>query len=320
MSSRSLDGKRIVVTGGAGFVGSHLSAALADAGATVRVIDDLSAGKREFVDDRCALSVVDVRDHDAVADVFETFDPDLLVHLAAIHFIPYCNSNPQETFEVNVMGTRTVLECAREHADLEAIVFASTAAVYASGGHAHREDEMPGPMDIYGQTKLVGEDLLAQYHRDTGVPCVAARLFNVYGPNETNPHLIPEIFEQVAEGTEEIRLGNLSPERDYVYATDVAEAFVAILRRADSGFRIYNVGSGEQRSVAEVAKTITDAYDLDVPIVQESARVRESDRPHLRASIDKIGAEIDWQPTTDFRTGVSRLRDHLDAQNLIQTA
>lgn len=308
----NLDGSTVLVTGGAGFIGSHVLDALDERGATPVVVDDLFAGRREHVPEEMRFYDRDVRS-DAFADTVREVAPDAIVHLAAIHHIPYCNDNPEEAFEVNTMGTRTLLEAARDVEDLQQVVFASTAAVYAPDDEPHEETDRPGPIDIYGRTKLVGEDLAELFHRQTGVPATSARLFNVYGTRETNEHLIPAILDQLRDGARAIELGNLAPARDFVHVTDVAEALVALLTEFDEGYRAYNVGTGTEHTVREVVEHTAEALGEPIDVTQAAERVRESDRPHLRPSTERIEDEVGWTAEVEFTEG---LRALLEAEGI----
>lgn len=301
--------QRVLVTGGAGFIGSHLTRQLCDAGASVDVVDSLFAGKESLVPGEAHLHEVDLRDADAVTEAVHDADPDIIIHLAACHFIPYCNANPEPTFDVNVMGTRTLLDAARDLDSLDRVVFGSTAAVYPPREVAHHEADTTGPMDIYGRTKLVGEDLAQLFHEETGVDAVAARLFNVYGPNETNDHLIPAILEQIEDGTREIDLGNLTPKRDFVHVDDVARALrtLATSEQFDAGYRAYNIGTGDAYSVREVVEHVSEALGEEITIAQDDDRVRESDRPHLEADVRRIEDELGWAPKYELTEGLERL-------------
>lgn len=301
-----LEDQHVLVTGGAGFIGSHVTRALLDDGADATVVDNLFVGRREYVPDEATFHEVDLRNEECSEFVVDT-DPDVIIHLAALHYIPYCNDNPEETFEVNVMGTRNLLEVARTLDSLDRIVYASSAAVYPPREEGHSVVDDPKPMDIYGRTKLVGEDLLDLFHAETGLPAASARLFNVYGPNETNPHLIPAILEQLEGGDRSIELGNLSPARDFVYIGDVAEAFVTLAAEVTEGYRVYNVGTGREYTVREVAERVGDALGEELDVSQATERVRESDRPHLQADTSRIETETSWRARTDFVDGLRML-------------
>ena len=159
--------------------------------------------------------------------VMERADAQVVIHLAALHFIPACNRDPQRAIRVNVDGTQGVLKAAADAASVVGVVVASTAAVYAPSTEAHSESSTIGPTDIYGLTKLWSEQLAELFARSTGKSVGIARLFNVFGPGETNPHLIPTIVRQLQQGPE-LRLGNLSTKRDYVYVEDVARGLIAL--------------------------------------------------------------------------------------------
>ncbi|WP_136601154.1 NAD-dependent epimerase/dehydratase family protein [Salinigranum halophilum] len=309
----TIRGEHVLVTGGAGFVGSHVTSTLQERGAEVTVLDNTFAGERQNVPEGVEFHEVDIRDKDTVLDVVEETDPSIIIHLAAIHYIPYCNENPEEAFDVNVVGTRNILEAARELSTLERIVYASTAAVYPPRSEPHAEMDETNPMDIYGRTKLVGEDLVELFATETGVPCVATRLFNVYGPTETNPHLIPAIVEQLDEDddTHTVELGNLTPKRDFVYAGDVAEAIVTVAAEFEGEYRAYNVGTGDAYSVRGVVEEVSDALGEDIEITQDEERVRESDRPFLCADTKRIEQETSWKSETAFVDGLRELlKDH----------
>lgn len=301
-----LRGNRIVVTGGAGFIGSHLCRELLDRGAEVHAFDNFFAGKRSLVPDGGEVRDVDIHRAE-VADAIVDADPDGIVHLAAIHYIPYCNEHPEESFRVNVMGTRNVLRGARAVEELKGVVFTSTAAVYPPRDGPNAEDSLVGPIDIYGETKLVGEDLMRLFATDTGVRTASARLFNTYGPKETNPHLVPVVVEQVQDGKRTIQLGNLSPSRDFIHVDDVSRALCAMLTEFDGEYRSYNVGTGVEHSVRGVVQRTSDALGEEIEIEQDRRRIREADREHLRADVTRIREELDWSPRVSLEEGLERL-------------
>jgi len=311
------DDRHVLVTGGAGFIGSHLSRHLIERGATVHVIDDLAAGREEYVPKKGEFDVVDIRS-DECRKIIRDTDPDEIVHLAARHYIPFCNANPEETYNVNVMGTRNLLEVAQE-VDLDRFVFASTGAVYPPDRAVHTENDSVGPDDIYGRTKLVGEDLVRFFHHESGVASVSVRLFNTYGPNETNEHLIPAILEQIEDSSRELELGNLSPRRDFIHVSDVTRAIVRILETVNDGYQTYNIGSGAAHSVQEVVELTAEALGEPLRIAQDEDRVRESDRPHLEADISRAKARLDWEPQVDFVEGLRELFEEYDVADVAES-
>ena len=194
--------KTILVTGGAGFIGSHLVKRFIRNTNRVIIVDDLSTGKKEHfstIKNNLEFERADVTDKDHLLKVFQRFNPNIVIHLAAIHFIPYCDKNPTRTCEVNIIGTRNVFECCKRISP-EVVFFSSSASVYPIRDEANRENSEINPIDIYGLTKLVGEDIARLYHLETSVKTIISRLYNVYGSNETNPHLIPVIIDQLTSG------------------------------------------------------------------------------------------------------------------------
>jgi UDP-glucose 4-epimerase len=310
----TLEEHRVLITGGAGFVGSGIARTLVDSGATVDIVDNLFAGRRELVPEDATFHEHDIRS-DELKETLQTCRPTAIFHLAAIHSIPYCTEHPEAAFEVNAMGTRMLFDAARELDTLEQVVYASTAAVYPPRDEAHIEDTDPAPIDVYGRTKLIGEDHARLFHADTGVPTVSARLFNIFGPNDTNDHLIPAIVEQLRNGTSAIELGNLTPERDFVYKGDVVRALTKILLEFDGSYRTYNVGTGTAYSVSEVVECIGDALNEDIEIIQDESRTRTNDRAKLQADPARIRQEIGWQPQTEFVDGLQSL---LKSEGLIE--
>jgi nucleoside-diphosphate-sugar epimerase len=202
-TDQSLNGARALITGGFGFVGSQLCRALVERGSEVAVLDDLSVGSAANLAPAVAGEVrqlvTDVRDVDAVERHLREFRPTRLFHLAAVHFIPTCETQPTRAVGVNVTGTQSVLEaCART--SVESVVVASSGAVYAPAAEAHTEDDAVAPADIYGYTKEWTEKLARYFYDRTSTPVGIARIFNVIGPGETNPHLLPAISSRYGKG------------------------------------------------------------------------------------------------------------------------
>jgi UDP-glucose 4-epimerase len=301
---------RILVTGGVGYVGRELVHQLVTAGdGEVHVLDNLACGERrlDFMDrGKFVLHRCDVRDDDAVSAIMQKVVPDVIYHLAAIHFIPTCEAHPGSSNSINVSGTINLLNAAPRSARF---VFASTAAVYRPFSSEHVElDEMLGPVDIYGYTKLHAEHFIRYFHNQNRIRGVIVRLFNVVGPGETNPHLVPAIIEQLAQGKTEVSLGNLFPHRDYIDVRDVARGFLTLSDNArfDDGPTICNLGTGVTHAVGDVVRLIAEAAGVDLDILQDPARVRSVDRPMLKASIDRLKQITNWNPTTTLDNSMRR--------------
>ncbi|WP_373541470.1 NAD-dependent epimerase/dehydratase family protein [Chamaesiphon sp.] len=300
--------KKVLVTGGAGFIGSATIAAFQNDGHEIYAIDNLSFGNRKFITiPESHFFEIDILDRAKLFRVISQIEPDWIIHLAAIHFIPYCNQHPIEAARVNIQGTINVLDAARNVPNLEKVFFASTAAVYPIYNDAISETHPPAPTDIYGLSKLTGEHLMNEFHLQTDVPTIVCRFFNAFGPNETNAHVIPEIQRQINAGCRTIQLGNLDPKRDFIHTSDMASAIVKLLDIGDRGIEIFNLGRGIEYSVTEVVTAFEQALGERIVIEVDPARVRKVERMHLLADITKLKNFIDWEPKINLNQGISTL-------------
>jgi UDP-glucose 4-epimerase len=304
----TLMNQRVMLTGGAGFIGSAVIDHLNELGCDVFVLDNLSFGKRELAavpDSR--FFEVDILDHRATADSVRAIAPAWAIHLAAVHFIPYCNAHPYESTNINLLGTTNVLDALRNVASVEKVFFASTAAVYADSPAPVAETSLPIPLDIYGLTKRIGERLVHEFHATTSVPCIIGRLFNAYGPRETNAHLIPEILRQVLEGKQTIELGNLFTRRDYIHTSDMARAISKLMACQIDGFDVFNIGSGKSFSAGEIIQFFERAINHPLIVDVAKDRLRKVDRTLLQADITKIHRATGWTPQVEIQQGITAL-------------
>ncbi|HEY0976831.1 MAG TPA: NAD(P)-dependent oxidoreductase [Flavobacteriales bacterium] len=300
--------KKVLITGGAGFIGSALSARLQQEGHDVCVLDDLSFGRRALAGVPDArFFQVDIRDRATTLRVMQEVAPQQVLHLAAIHFIPYCNQHPAEAADININGTIHVLDAAQAVGSVQQVFVASTAAVYPISDRAVNEQDATGPLDIYGTTKLATEKLASEFHLRTRIPVIIGRFFNAFGPNETNPHLFPEIQRQVLEGARTLRLGNLDPKRDYIHTEDMGRAIQALLAAGITGCEVFNIGRGIEYSVREVVQAFERQLGEPLHIEVDPARVRKVERMHLLADVSKLKAHTGWEPRWGIDEGVATL-------------
>lgn len=300
--------KRIIITGGAGFIGSALIQELQKFNHDLYVIDDLSFGNRDFIDiPDSHFFELDILNQPEMEKVITQINPHQIVHLAAIHFIPYCNKHPYKSANINIQGTINLLEIAKKLPELEKIFFASTAAVYPIYDESIPETNATGPLDIYGLSKLTGEKLCNEFHLETKIPTIICRFFNAFGPNETNPHLIPEIQDQINEGKRTIQLGNLEPKRDFIHTYDMANALRLLLEKFDEGIDTFNLGRGIEYSVKEIVEAFERQLGEKITIEQNPDRMRKSDRMHLLAETDKLQKRVGWKPKISIDEGIKTL-------------
>ena len=312
-------GRPVLVTGGAGFIGSHVADALVAEGCHVHVLDDLSGGYRDNVPESATLHVVDVRDADAVGALFAEHRFAAMCHLAAQMDVRKSVADPAFDARVNVLGLLNLMEAGRANG-LGKVAFASTGgAIYGepdpsvNGGESQPESHPTRPLSPYGITKLVSEHYLRFYASTHGIPFAALRFGNVYGPRQ-NPHGeagVVAIFAQRMLRGEPVRInGDGLQTRDYVFVGDVVRAFVAGLAHDGSG--IYNVGTGVETNVVELFRHIRDATGADVPETHGPAMPGEQ----LRSVLDVGYAReaLGWTPQVDVADGLARTVEWFQAR------
>jgi UDP-glucose 4-epimerase len=304
----SLRSGKTVVTGGCGFIGAHLCAHLAQAGEDIVVVDDLSLGSPRNLEaldvGAVALRTVDIRDVESLTRLLRDLRPEKVIHLAAIHFIPLCESDPLNAIRTNVEGTQALLQACAAADSVRSVVLASSGAVYRPASGAHRELDVLGPTDIYGHTKQWAEQLTRLFHSRTGIAVGVARIFNTFGPGETNPHFIPSVILQLMQGNT-VRVGSLSTRRDYVYVKDVV---TALARLADvcreRGLLTCNIGREDAVQGSRIVELIARALGRDVKVVVDERRVRADDRPVLASDCRLAHSELDWHAQTGLEEGL----------------
>jgi len=269
-------------------------------------------GSPEHVPAGARLVRGDVRDASAVERLLGERRPGRVYHLAALHYIPACNARPVDTLDINVGGTRVVLEACRR-ALPRSVFVASTAAVYPPAGSPFREETPVAPIDMYGHSKAMAEDLARLFHRETGRRTVVGRLFNVFGPRDSNPHLIPAVLDQVRSGGDVLELGNLDPVRDYVHVDDVVAGILAAEGGTAAELATYNIGSGRGHSVRQVVAVVEEAVGRALRVVQTADRLRAVERQELVGDIAKLSRDTSWRPRVDFARGMAALLDGGDA-------
>lgn len=303
---------RIAVTGSAGFIGTQLVKWLLARKHTVLGVDDLSLGQTAPEFHRAyEFEVLDVVDEPSLRSCFEAFRPERVVHLAAVHHIPTCESRPALAMRVNVVGTQVVLNVSRE-VGCDRIVLASSGAVYDwEDGELSVARSPVLPRDVYSISKVANEHQVRVWQQQQSATAVIARLFNTIGPGDLNGHLIPDILAQLrgCDGASRkvIRLGNTRPMRDYVYVGNVADALGRMVEvTLESGLHVFNVGTGTEFSVRDIVRGLADAMGVRCEVKSEAARMRPVDRLHQCADIDGTTAALGWRPTVSLEEALKR--------------
>jgi UDP-glucose 4-epimerase len=295
---------RVVVTGGAGFIGSHVADAFIARGDDVLVVDDLSTGKREQAPDAAELVELDIADTDGVRSALTAFRPDYVAHLAAQSSVTVSVADPERDFASNVLGTFNVVRFATELGARTA--FASTGgALYGDGVPLPTAEDHPAkPLSPYGAGKLAGEAFVGTSQRLHGINHVVLRLGNVYGPRQ-NAHgeagVVAIFSERLLSDDPLSAYGDGKPTRDYVHVADIARAFTMVADTDVAG--TYNLGWGREVAVLEVLDGLQRAAGTAVEPNLEPLRPGELERSALdsTAAAEAFG----WRPETELREGLA---------------
>ncbi len=299
---------RVLVTGGAGFIGSHLAAALARDGDAVRVLDVFGAAIRSDLSEfPSGIEIVeaDVRDAEAVRKAAQGID--VVYHLAADASVPRSVADPRTCYDVNVTGTLNVLLAARD-AGCRRVVFASSSAVYGDDPALPKHEAMlPKPASPYASSKLAGEDLCAVFQRSYGLETVALRFFNVYGPRQDprGPYaaVIPRFVEALRAGESPVLYGDGEQTRDFVYVDDVARALTLAATTPGLPGGPYNVASGASVTLNRLVAILGDILGRAVSARHEPER--PGDIRHSAADVSAIQGALGWKPTITLEDGLA---------------
>jgi UDP-glucose 4-epimerase len=302
--------ENVLITGGCGFIGTNLVRQLLREGChRVTVIDNFFNGKRDNLqdlEDRVQVLEMDIASNDLPA-VFEANKFSTVIHLAALHYIPYCDSHPLETCRVNIGGTQAVLDSSVRYG-VRRFFQASTAAVYGSSQTPHSESAKLEPVDIYGLSKLANEYQVRFCSQRADCTFAIGRISNVVGPYETNPHLVPELLRRL-RASWTIQVGNTTSKRDYIHVSDVCRAVATMTFDSPPGVHLCNVGTGKAYSVAQVIQTLEQIIGRTIQFVSTPEHIRSIDRPLLAVDISKIKQEYGWSPKQSLEDS---LRDALE--------
>jgi len=295
---------RVLVTGGAGFIGSHTVDKLVAQGAEVLVVDDLSTGKAENINPAAVFVRMDIAS-EQLSGVFQRFKPDYVIHLAAQVSVPRSLAEPVRDCMTNVVGGVNLLENCRRNGTRK-IVYASSAAVYGEPDEITVSENTPArPLSFYGVSKLAPEYYLKVFHHLYGLKYTVLRYANVYGPRQDafgEGGVISIFAAKVAAQQKPVIFGDGEQTRDFIYVEDVAEANIRALSRGDQ--MLLNVGTGTRTSVNRLFALISEIAGVDLK--PEYRDVREGDIRHSCMDIRKAVAALGWKPEFSLREGLAR--------------
>lgn len=305
---------KVLVTGADGFIGSHLVEALLARGHDVRAfvlynsfnswgwLDQLPAPTRKSLD----VFAGDIRDPNGVRVAMK--DCDSVLHLAALIAIPYSYHSPDTYVDTNIKGTLNVLQAARE-LGLRRVVHTSTSEVYGTARFVPITEAHPlQGQSPYSATKIAADQLAFSFYASFGVPVVVARPFNTYGPRQSARAVIPTIISQIANGMRQIRLGAVTPTRDFNFVADTVAAFIATLESNAGVGEVINFGSNFEVSIGDTARLIAEVMSADIEIVTDEDRLRptNSEVERLWADNTKAHELLGWSPAYAGRDGLRR--------------
>jgi NAD dependent epimerase/dehydratase len=306
--------KRILITGADGFIGSHLTEALIRQGHNVRAFMLYNSFNSWGWLDHCGEDVKgkfevfsgDIRDPHGVKEAMKNCDA--VLHLAALIAIPYSYHSPDTYVDTNIKGTLNVLQAARE-LGVQRVIHTSTSEVYGTARFVPITEEHPlQGQSPYSATKIAADQLVYSFYASFGLPVVIVRPFNTYGPRQSARAVIPTIIAQIASGQRQIKLGAVSPTRDFSYVQDTVAGFIAALNSEQGLGEVVNFGSNFEISIGDTARLIAETMNIEIEIITDETRLRpeNSEVERLWADNTKASQLFGWQPSYGGREGFKR--------------
>lgn len=305
-------GKKVLVTGAEGFIGSHLSEELVKKGAKVNAfIFYNSFGKQGWLDDVPAKLVKeinifngDVRDPDKVIKAVQ--GQEIVFHLASLISIPYSYQAPDSYIETNVKGTLNVLNSCRSE-EVKRLICTSTSEVYGTAKYVPIDENHPlQPQSPYSASKIAAESIALSYYYSFNLPVAILRPFNTFGPRQSARAIIPTVISQIYAGKKTIKLGNLTPTRDFNYVKNTVDAFIKLAEVKNVAGEVFNAGSEREISIGDLVELIMKITGKKVKIISEKTRLRpeNSEVKRLLSDSAKIKQRCNWNPSITLEEGL----------------
>jgi NAD dependent epimerase/dehydratase len=304
-----------LVTGADGFIGSHLTEMLIAKGYQVKALSQYNSfnnwGWLEGVNCKEKIEVItgDIRDPHYCK--FITKDVDVIFHLAALIAIPYSYVAPDSYVDTNIKGTLNICQAAKENGNIR-VIHTSTSEVYGTARYVPIDENHPmQPQSPYSATKIAADAMAMSFYNAFNLPVTIARPFNTYGPRQSARAVIPTIITQIANGAKEIKLGDLTPTRDFNYVDDICRGFIALAECNDAIGQTVNIGSNFEISIGDTLNLIKELMGSDVEFIIDNDRIRPGKSEVFRLWCDnsKIKELTGFEPQVDIREGLQRTID-----------
>lgn len=307
------NGKKVLITGAEGFIGSHLTERLVELGADVTALVQYNSFNNwgwidsfdKNVKDSINVITGDIREYDNVKRMVK--GQEVIMHLAALIAIPYSYLSPMAYVRTNVEGTTNVLEACRDEENIEKIVHTSTSETYGTALYVPIDEKHPMQgQSPYSASKIGADKMAESFYKSFNLPIVTLRPFNTYGPRQSARAVIPTIISQILAGKKEIQLGSLTPTRDFNYVKDTAEAFIKVAESDKTIGEVINAGSNYEISIGDLVKKIIELTNNEVKIICDEERIRpeKSEVNRLWADNTKIKELTDWAPKYTLDEGL----------------
>jgi len=307
LRSQKLKNKKVLVSGGAGFIGSEVVRQLSHLGSKIVVLDNYSSGRKKYLDG--IMNVTQIRgsitNRSQVDEIIKKVD--YVINLAALPFIPDSYYYPNEFFKVNTEGTINLVAASIKSKNLKMFVHISTSEVYGSAKTVPMSEDHPTlPQSTYAASKLAGERAVFTLHKEHNIPAVIIRPFNSYGPRITQPYIIPEIINQILHRKDTVKLGNVESFRDFTYVADTARGMISALLNESVVGETINIGSNKSYKIKDLVGILARIIGKKIHIMIDKKRFRPFDVQKLICDNRKAKKLLSWEPEISIEEGLTR--------------